>query len=225
VGSFRFRKTSKVASGVRLNINKKSIGLSVGGRGARISVNTDGRSTRSFGVPGSGLYWRDQSGPTASRPQAAVARPIPSAELAETQRRLAEVRQQLAEANKATLERIASVSINVPALDGDTQPLSFQLQPEQLELIQGELVDERIAWEGGSASDLQEAGDPKYADWTALQVAQAEVEQRTRLFREILRELVVHTITTNSELVAAIGEEELSRAAERLADAIEVATK
>lgn len=73
MGSFRFRRTVKIAPGIRLNINKKSIGLSAGVPGARISKNSDGRSTRSVGVPGTGLYWCEQKGPNAAQTAAAPA--------------------------------------------------------------------------------------------------------------------------------------------------------
>jgi len=63
VGSFRFRRSFKIAPGIRLNVNKRSIGLSAGVPGARVSINSDGRSTRSAGVPGTGLYYRSQTGP------------------------------------------------------------------------------------------------------------------------------------------------------------------
>jgi uncharacterized protein DUF4236 len=63
VGSFRFRRTITIAPGVRININKRSVGLSAGTRGVRASINSDGRSTRSIGIPGSGLYYRSQTGP------------------------------------------------------------------------------------------------------------------------------------------------------------------
>ena len=55
----RFRKSFKIFPGVKLNFNKKSIGLSFGTRGARVSVNSDGRKTTSLGLPGTGLYWVD----------------------------------------------------------------------------------------------------------------------------------------------------------------------
>jgi hypothetical protein len=67
MGSFRFRRTIKIAPGVRLNINKRSVGVSAGARGARVSVNSDGRSTRSVGVPGTGLYYRSQTGGRSRR--------------------------------------------------------------------------------------------------------------------------------------------------------------
>jgi len=83
MGSLRFRRTIKVAPGIRLNINKRSVGLSAGIPGARVSINSDGRSTRSVGVPGTGLYYRSQTGPRrgagrspyAPSPTAAPARP------------------------------------------------------------------------------------------------------------------------------------------------------
>ncbi len=54
--AIRFRKSKKIAPGVRLNINKNSIGISAGVRGARVSVNSNGRVTKSVGIPGTGLY-------------------------------------------------------------------------------------------------------------------------------------------------------------------------
>ena len=54
---FRFRKSVKIAPGVRLNIGKKSVGLSAGVKGARVSVNSSGRVTKSVGIPGTGLSY------------------------------------------------------------------------------------------------------------------------------------------------------------------------
>lgn len=58
---FRFRKSFKIAPGVRVNIGKKSMGVSVGVRGLRYSVNTKGRRTASAGIPGTGLYYTTTS--------------------------------------------------------------------------------------------------------------------------------------------------------------------
>lgn len=52
----RFRKSKSIAPGVRVNVSKGSVGASFGGKGARVSVNSKGRVTRSVGIPGSGLY-------------------------------------------------------------------------------------------------------------------------------------------------------------------------
>lgn len=56
----RFRKSMKIAPGVRLHVGKKSASVSVGGKGLRYSVNTNGRKTTTVGIPGSGLYYTKQ---------------------------------------------------------------------------------------------------------------------------------------------------------------------
>lgn len=53
----RFRKSVKIAPGVRLNIGKKSVGISAGVKGARVSVNSKGRKTTTVGLPGTGLSY------------------------------------------------------------------------------------------------------------------------------------------------------------------------
>lgn len=58
----RFRKSIKIGGGAKLNINKKSVGMSVGGKGARYSVNSSGRRTKSVGIPGTGLSYVSASG-------------------------------------------------------------------------------------------------------------------------------------------------------------------
>ena len=54
---FRFRKSVKIAPGVRLNIGKKSVGISACVKGARVSVNSKGRVTKTVGLPGTGLSY------------------------------------------------------------------------------------------------------------------------------------------------------------------------
>lgn len=53
----RFRKSIKVAPGVRVNLGKKSASVSVGGKGARYTVSSTGRRTSSVGIPGTGLSY------------------------------------------------------------------------------------------------------------------------------------------------------------------------
>jgi tetratricopeptide (TPR) repeat protein len=60
--SIRFRRSIKLGAGVRLNLTKTGIGLSVGGRGHRISVHSSGRSTRTLGIPGTGLSYMSIKG-------------------------------------------------------------------------------------------------------------------------------------------------------------------
>jgi tetratricopeptide (TPR) repeat protein len=53
---FRMRKSLKIAPGVRLNVSPRSIGMSAGTAGARMSVNSSGRVTRTLGIPGTGIF-------------------------------------------------------------------------------------------------------------------------------------------------------------------------
>lgn len=68
---FRMRKSFKIAPGVRMTVTPKSLGLSAGVRGARISANSSGRVTRTVGIPGSGLSHVSSSSTAAGRKRAA----------------------------------------------------------------------------------------------------------------------------------------------------------
>ena len=59
---FRFRRSKKILPGVRLNLNKKSIGLTFGGKGFKYTINSSGRRTASVGIPGTGLSYSTSSG-------------------------------------------------------------------------------------------------------------------------------------------------------------------
>lgn len=52
---FRFRKSFKIAPGVKLNMSKSGFGMSAGVKGARIGVNSKGRGYSSVGIPGTGI--------------------------------------------------------------------------------------------------------------------------------------------------------------------------
>ena len=53
-----YRKSKNIGGGVRLNTGKKSIGLSAGVKGARVSVNSKGRMGFSLGIPGTNFRYR-----------------------------------------------------------------------------------------------------------------------------------------------------------------------
>lgn len=57
----RYRKSIKLGKGIRLNINKNSIGLSAGVKGARVSVNSKGRKTTTLSIPGTGISYSKTS--------------------------------------------------------------------------------------------------------------------------------------------------------------------
>lgn len=64
---FKVRKSIKIAPGVRLNVSSKNLGLSAGVRGARVSVNTNGRVTRTVGIPGTGISHTSTSSSRGTR--------------------------------------------------------------------------------------------------------------------------------------------------------------
>ena len=59
---FRFRKSIKVAPGVRLNLNKKSAGVTFGGKGIHYTINSKGKRTTTVGIPGTGISYSTTSG-------------------------------------------------------------------------------------------------------------------------------------------------------------------
>jgi hypothetical protein len=59
--SFRFRKSIKIAPGVRLNISKRGLGASIGGKGVTHSVGPSGQRT-SVGLPESGIGYSVRHG-------------------------------------------------------------------------------------------------------------------------------------------------------------------
>ena len=66
---FRMRKSIKVAPGVRVNVSKRGVGASVGGKGGRYSAHSSGRRTVSAGsgvIPGV-YYQKSVSGKGSSR--------------------------------------------------------------------------------------------------------------------------------------------------------------
>ena len=85
---FRVHKSLRIAKGLRLNLSKSGIGLSVGVPGARYSVHSSGRRTTSVGIPGSGVRYQVSKGgrrsiarterreePGSPRPPVMIAKP------------------------------------------------------------------------------------------------------------------------------------------------------
>ena len=53
----RFRKSIKIAPGVKVNLNKKSTSITFGGKGVHYTVNSKGKTTKSVGIPGTGISY------------------------------------------------------------------------------------------------------------------------------------------------------------------------
>jgi tetratricopeptide (TPR) repeat protein len=81
MGGFRVRKSFKVAPGMRLNVTKTGLGMTVGAKGAgpRYSVHSSGRRTVSASTGVSGLYYQKTSSGRASQRSRASAPAAPIA--------------------------------------------------------------------------------------------------------------------------------------------------
>ena len=78
--AFRMRKSIKVAPGVKVNVSKRGVGASVGGKGGRYSVHSSGRRTVSAGsgvVPG--VYYQKSVSAKGSSNSASRSAPAPQA--------------------------------------------------------------------------------------------------------------------------------------------------
>jgi hypothetical protein len=64
--SFRFRRSFKIAPGLRLNVGKRGVSLSAGVRGAHVTVGRTG-VTQSIGIPGTGLSFTSRRGRSRRR--------------------------------------------------------------------------------------------------------------------------------------------------------------
>lgn len=60
--AWRFRKSIGLGKGIRLNFGKKSIGLSIGGKGLHMGINSKKGVYTSAGIPGTGLYTQQYVG-------------------------------------------------------------------------------------------------------------------------------------------------------------------
>lgn len=79
--SIRFRKTIKLGKGVNLNFNKNSVGISVGSKAGRITVNSKGRKTTTMHTPIKGVsFVNTQSSSNNSRQISSEAVYIPPKE-------------------------------------------------------------------------------------------------------------------------------------------------
>jgi hypothetical protein len=53
--AFRYRKSVKLAPGVRMTVSKSGVGYSVGGKGYRVTKRADGRIQQTASLPGTGI--------------------------------------------------------------------------------------------------------------------------------------------------------------------------
>src|SRR5207249_1310385 len=94
--ALRFRRSFKIAPGLRVNMSRSGFSWSVGPRGASMTFGRRGAAAN-FGIPGSGLSFRQAYGSSSSR---AAAQPLMG--------------------TKVAIVRVDDEG-NVSFLDGDTQ--------------------------------------------------------------------------------------------------------
>jgi hypothetical protein len=66
---FRFRRTMKIAPGIRLNFSRSGVSTSVGKRGASVTVGRRGTHAN-VGLPGTGMSYRQRIDGLKSSPGA-----------------------------------------------------------------------------------------------------------------------------------------------------------
>lgn len=74
----RFRRSFKIAPGVRVNLNKKSASVSFGPKGLKHTISTTGKSHTTVGIPGTGLSYTTSSSGKSGAQQGAFS--IPAAQ-------------------------------------------------------------------------------------------------------------------------------------------------
>lgn len=75
--ALRFRKSIKLAPGLRMNFSGSGASWTLGPRGASIGIGKRGTYLNT-GLPGTGLYARERLGGGSSRPAASTARSVPA---------------------------------------------------------------------------------------------------------------------------------------------------
>jgi Protein of unknown function (DUF4236) len=109
----RFRKSFKVAPGVRLSVGKKGVGASFGGKGLRYSVHSSGKRRTTVGIPGSGISYSSTSGSSKSYKSSAYKRQRELERQLKEQQKLDQLQQArlTVEQYENTIERIQFIHI------------------------------------------------------------------------------------------------------------------
>lgn len=68
--ALQFRKSITICKGIKLNITKTGIGVTVGTKGCQCSINSSGRTTTTVGVPGTELYYSESKNSKTKKKEA-----------------------------------------------------------------------------------------------------------------------------------------------------------
>lgn len=127
--AFRFRKSVKVAPGLRLNFSKSGVSTSAGVRGASVTAGKSGLHGN-VGIPGTGLSYRERLDKPKSKSKASVRRELQvtdttKSDLAAANARIAELEAELGRKpvmmDLAPLEE-EPVAVDVPPLAAEPRP-------------------------------------------------------------------------------------------------------
>lgn len=121
---FRFRKSIKIAPGVKVNLGKKSVGMSIGNKYAGVSVNSRTGARARVSAPGTGLSYSTKIG--SSSAHRGDSSPLPT----QTAVFLAEQRQsqlKTCKTNLRTVKYVYPVLAAVCVLIGYAVPICFGL--------------------------------------------------------------------------------------------------
>ena len=69
MGFFRFRRSFKIAPGIRWNLGKRSSSISFGGKGFHYTAGGPRGSRTTVGIPGTGLSYTETSGHSSRSPE------------------------------------------------------------------------------------------------------------------------------------------------------------
>ncbi len=77
----RFRKSIKIAPGVKINLNKKSTSVTFGGKGVHYTASSTGKKTASVGIPGTGISYTKTTGQSSKQKKTSEggSQPMPTA--------------------------------------------------------------------------------------------------------------------------------------------------
>ncbi|WP_433748152.1 DUF4236 domain-containing protein [Falsibacillus pallidus] len=105
----RFRKSFKIAPGVRMNVSSKSVGFSTGVKGLRYSVNSRTGSRITTSIPGTGLSYSTSGGRSRRTPAYNRQREIAARQREQEKLDQMEAASLAVEAYENTIERIHSI--------------------------------------------------------------------------------------------------------------------
>lgn len=77
----RFRKSIKIAPGVKINLNKKSTSVTFGSKGVHYTASSTGKKTASVGIPGTGISYTKTTGQSSKQKKTSEggSQPMPTA--------------------------------------------------------------------------------------------------------------------------------------------------